>query len=291
MIGAVSDAQLFEDLFRVVLSWELPELFVVSWCTVTSISYIHTCIQNKAIHVCVCVVSVFFFFLAWQSEKKKEWIFCYLASFFGFIPHWKVFAIQLLWVECRHVGIVSPNWTHGRTPRVSSKHGQQHIPSCFVYFISFCFVFFKKKKKCLRYLDARPGTKWHSRYENKTKNVPVLLMSFHSDNAAAMPVINRRIESRLDLSLQYIRNETEGGGECVGWSNTWNRLHWDDWDLFLVLLFFRRINEKGGIVNEGLGFQCVLVSKKRGRSRRNTHFLIAVVVTDCYGWNLMTDEV
>jgi hypothetical protein len=163
MIGAVSDAQLFEDLFRVVLSWELPELFVVSWCTVTSISYIHTCIQNKAIHVCVCVVSVFFFFLAWQSEKKKEWICCYLASFFGFIPHWKVFAIQLLWVECRHVGIVSPNWTHGRTPRVSSKHGQQHIPSCFVYFISFCFVFFQKKK-----MSALP---WRSTWHQMTQQV------------------------------------------------------------------------------------------------------------------------
>jgi hypothetical protein len=190
---------------------------------------------------------------------------------------------------CRHC-FPQLNTRENATGFIQTWPATHSLLFCLFYFILFCFLP-KKKKKCLRYLDARPGTKWHSRYENKTKNVPVLLMSFHSDNAAAMPVINRRIESRLDLSLQYIRNETEGGGECVGWSNTWNRLHWDDWDLFLVLLFFRRINEKGGIVNEGLGFQCVLVSKKRGRSRRNTHFLIAVVVTDCYGWNLMTDEV
>ena len=134
-------------------------------------SYIHTCIQNKAsyIHVCVCVVSVFFFFLAWQSEKKKkEWICCYVASFFGFIPHWKVFAIQLLWVECRHVGILSPNWTHGRTPRVSSKHGQHHIPSCFVYFISFCFVFLKKKVCVTLTLDLAPNDTAGTKTKQKT---------------------------------------------------------------------------------------------------------------------------
>lgn len=95
-VSAVSDAQLFDDLFELVLSRELPEpphSLLFSWCTVTSIS--DTCIVT----VSVCVVSVFFLLGAWQSGKKgrkKEKGFVVILPvilyfFFngGFIPHWK----------------------------------------------------------------------------------------------------------------------------------------------------------------------------------------------------------
>ncbi len=97
------------------------------------------------------------------------------------------------------------------------------------------------------------------------------------------------------LSLEYTSDTDEGwwwrgGGECIGWPNTWNRLHLDEWNF----VFFRwgDKRKRRNLKWKGLGFfffQCVLVSKKPGRSRCNTHFLIAVVMTDYDGWNLMTD--
>ncbi len=115
-------------------------------------------------------------------------------------------------------------------------------------------------------------------------------MSFHSDNAAAMAV-SSRIESRLDLSLLNIHQtqmKIGWGGECIGWPNTWNRLHLDEWNFFFS---WRGDKRKRRNLKWRAGFFSPMCFgfKKPGRSRRNTHFLIAVVMTDYHGWNRMTD--
>jgi hypothetical protein len=170
MIGAVSDAQLFEDLFRVVLSWELPELFVVSWCTVTSISYIHTCIQNKAIHVCVCVVSVFFFFLAWQSEKKKRMDLLLSCQFFWIHSTLKGVCHPIIVSRvptCRHC-FPQLNTRENATGFIQTWPATHSLLFCLFYFILFCFLP-KKKNVCVTLtLDLAPNDTAGTKTKQKT---------------------------------------------------------------------------------------------------------------------------
>lgn len=176
-VSAVSDAQLFDDLFELVLSRELPEpphSLLFSWCTVTSIS--DTCIVT----VSVCVVSVFFLLGAWQSGKKgrkKE------KGFVVILPVIFIFFVQRRihstlkrclpsnyceWsadVCCRHcfLLLLPPLRIELQRRGIHPKHGQQRIPS-FVFFLDFYSVvvvvfFFPKKTTEMSALPWR--STWH----------------------------------------------------------------------------------------------------------------------------------
>lgn len=177
-VSAVSDAQLFDDLFELVLSRELPEpphSLLFSWCTVTSIS--DTCIVT----VSVCVVSVFFLLGAWLSGKKgrkKEKGFVVILpviSYFlfngGFIPHWKgvCHPIIVSGVPTCVVGIVFFFFFHPSELNCSAAGFIPNMASnafpllfFFLIFIRLLLLLFSSFKKKTTEMSALPWrSTWH----------------------------------------------------------------------------------------------------------------------------------